>query len=214
MSWWVALLFFSIYLALSIGITRMRAESGIPAHDLHYIGPDYLIPAMTGTRRLGHGNLTMLSLTWFLNRAHRAHPMPHQLESFKLVDRLGVSSQKSVYALILASGIGTLVSMWVYLHIMYRAGLKDYAGIASSPLGRLLQWLTESAGRLSISADYSYSCGIHLFSYCNEDTFRLVAFPRRGICCLGYRRLEHELDVGIASDCDLYQMGDPQTWWS
>ena len=150
MSWWVALLFFSIYLALSIGITRMRAESGIPAHDLHYIGPDYLIPAMTGTRRLGHGNLTMLSLTWFLNRAHRAHPMPHQLESFKMVDRLGISSQKSVYALILASGIGTLVSMWVYLHIMYRVGLEDHAGIASPPLDRLQRWLT-----VSEPADYS-----------------------------------------------------------
>ena len=144
MSWWVAVLFFSIYLAMSIGITRMRAESGVPAHDLHYIGPDYLIPAMIGTRRLGHGNLTMLSLTWFLNRAHRAHPMPHQLESFKMVDRLEVSSRQSVYALVLASVIGTLISMWVYLHIMYQVGLKDHSGIASPPLDRLQQWLTVS----------------------------------------------------------------------
>ena len=52
------------------------------------------------------------------------------------------------------------------------------------------------------------------FSYCNEDTFRLVAFPRRGICRLRYRRLEHELDVGIASHCDLYKMDGPQIWWS
>ena len=103
MSWWVASLFFLMYLAMSMGITRMRAESGVPAHDLHYIGPDYLIPAITGTRRLGSGNMTMLSLTWFLNRAHRAHPMPHQLESLKLADRTGTSSRKSIYALVLAS---------------------------------------------------------------------------------------------------------------
>ena len=149
MSWWVALLFLSIYLAMSIGITRMRAESGVPAHDLHYIGPDYLIPAMTGTRRLGPGNLTMLSLTWFLNRAHRAHPMPHQLESLKLADRLGISSKKSVYTLILASVVGTLISMWMYLHIMYRVGLKNHAGMAWPPLNRLQRWLT-----LSEPADY------------------------------------------------------------
>ena len=67
-----------------------------------------------------------------------------------MVDRLGISSQKSVYALILASGIGTLVSMWVYLHIMYRVGLEDHAGIASPPLDRLQRWLT-----VSEPADYS-----------------------------------------------------------
>lgn len=145
MSWWVAFLFFFIYLAMSIGVTRMRAESGVPAHDLHYIGPDYLIPAMTGTRKLGPGSKTMLSLTWFLNRAHRAHPMPHQLESFKLVERTGMSGRKSIYALVLAAVAGTLISAWVYLHIMYRMGLlKAHGQMAWPPIIRLQRWMTFS----------------------------------------------------------------------
>ena len=36
--------FFAMYFALSTGITRMRVESGAPAHDLHFMGPDYALP--------------------------------------------------------------------------------------------------------------------------------------------------------------------------
>ena len=58
--------FFAMYFALSTGITRMRVESGAPAHDLHFMGPDYALPAILGSRGMGGPNLTALSFLFFL----------------------------------------------------------------------------------------------------------------------------------------------------
>ena len=55
---------------LVAAITRMRAEMGVPVHDMHNGGPDQLIRPTLGTRRLGAANLTILSMFWFFNRAH------------------------------------------------------------------------------------------------------------------------------------------------
>ena len=41
LAWWLAVLFFLIYLGLALAITRMRAELGTPVHDLHFTGPDW-----------------------------------------------------------------------------------------------------------------------------------------------------------------------------
>jgi hypothetical protein len=128
MSLWVVLLAFGIYYALSIGITRMRAESGAPAHDLHFMGPDYAIPALVGTRQLGGANLTALTFLYSFNRAHRAHPMPHQLEGLKLAERSGMNERRLALAMSLAVLAGLLVSFWIYLDVSYRFGGSGWTG--------------------------------------------------------------------------------------
>src|SRR6185436_6867173 len=55
---WIGFWFFVIYFALSLAITRMRAELGTPEHDLHFTGPDWTLSQVAGTRDLGQGNLT------------------------------------------------------------------------------------------------------------------------------------------------------------
>lgn len=62
MSLWFAVLFFVIYLAMSVTITRIRAELGPPAHDLYNAGPDLLLTDAFGTRRIGNRNLSVMSL--------------------------------------------------------------------------------------------------------------------------------------------------------
>lgn len=53
MSVWVAVIFFVVYFALITSITRMRAEMGVPVHDMHNGGPDQLMATLVGTRILG-----------------------------------------------------------------------------------------------------------------------------------------------------------------
>jgi hypothetical protein len=139
MSTWVVLAFFAIYYMISTAVTRMRAELGSPVHDLHFIGPDEMLPRIFGTRRLGPQNLTMFAYYFFFNRAYRGHPMPHMLEGFKLAERTRIDNRKLVVAMILAMALGIIATFWAHLHISYIEGGRSW--FAWRPFNRLQSWL-------------------------------------------------------------------------
>jgi hypothetical protein len=143
----ITVIFFILYYAISIAVTRMRAELGTPVHDLHYSGPDEILTRTVGTRRLGRGNLVMFSMFWFINRAYRSHPMPHQLEGFKMAERTGMSLRRVAFALMLAALLGSLAGFWALIDRGYRLGMEARAYSPSlsafgiEPYRRLDRWL-------------------------------------------------------------------------
>jgi len=146
MSVWVAFAFFSIYFALSTTLTRIRAELGPPAHDMYGSGPDHIMTMFLGTRRLGAQNLTIFSLFYWINReAYRTHPMPHQLEAFKLSYQANMKSRRLVWAIVLASALGALSCFWAFLHSAYKLGAGDRlygtTWFAREAYSRLATWL-------------------------------------------------------------------------
>lgn len=122
----LGLAFFIIYYLFSIAMTRMRAEFGFPIHDAHYPqGPDFAIWMSMGTRPLGPQNMTVLALYHWFNRTYASHPMPHQLEAFKMGERLG--ARRRTYAqiagvLLLAVVLSVLATFAVILDGFYRHG--------------------------------------------------------------------------------------------
>ena len=125
MDLWLVPLFFAIYLVLALSITRMRAELGTPIHDLHFTGPDWMLSQAIGTRDLGQGNLTAFAMCFWFNRAYRGHPMPHQLEGFKLAEQAGggVREYRRWFFWMLCCGvIGSLAGIWAMLHLNYDFG--------------------------------------------------------------------------------------------
>ncbi len=76
-----------MYFALALAITRMRAELGTPIHDLHFTGPETIMTRVAGSRAFNADNLTVFALFFWFNRAYRSHPMPHQLEAYKLAEQ-------------------------------------------------------------------------------------------------------------------------------
>jgi hypothetical protein len=79
----VSVAFFAILLALSLGITRIRAEFGTP-HEIVFVKPAKVLVTVFGTQAIGTTNLIgMESMYWF-NRGYRCHPMPNFLEAFKM----------------------------------------------------------------------------------------------------------------------------------
>ena len=143
----IMLAFFVIYYMISIAITRMRAELGTPVHDLHYSGPDQILTRVVGTRRLGRDNLVMFSMFWFINRAYRSHPMPHQLEGFKIMERTNMTMRRIVFALMLAAVLGALAGFWALIDRGYQLGMEVRASSPSlsafgiEPYRRLTGWL-------------------------------------------------------------------------
>ena len=143
----IMFVFFVIYYMISIAITRMRAELGTPVHDLHYSGPDQILTRTIGTRRLGRGNLIMFSLFWFINRAYRSHPMPHQLEGFKIMERTNMSMRRIIFALMLAAVLGALTGFWALIDRGYQLGMEvrayspSLSAFGIEPYRRLTGWL-------------------------------------------------------------------------
>ena len=131
LSLWLAVLFFAIYLLLSILVARMRAELGFFTHPMWGImAPDMLI-SLTGSRALGPKNLTILALYRWFNFGFSSHQMPHQLEALKIVDRTGMDRRKVAYSLIFITALGGILLAWVYLHIFYRVGALNGGGWAT-----------------------------------------------------------------------------------
>ena len=127
MSLWAFAIYISIYLMIVVGLTRMRAELGPPIHAIGYLTPQYMMISLLGTRRLRPGNLTMLSLMNWLSGASyasfRTHPMPDQLEAFKLAERTGIRNRTMFGVLVIASLVGILSSLILYPYAIYREGV-------------------------------------------------------------------------------------------
>ena len=122
MSVWVAAIFFGLYFAIATALTRVRAELGPPAHPVTALNfnIEEMMVNITGTRALGTRNLTALAFLFWFNQIYRSHPMPHQLEGFKLAERTGIKQKKMLLAMIVATIFGTLIAFWILLELSYR----------------------------------------------------------------------------------------------
>jgi hypothetical protein len=140
---WLALVFFAIYFALALAITRMRAELGTPIHDLHFTGPDWTLAQVVGTRDLGPQTLNAFTMYFWFNRAYRGHPMPHQLEGFKLAEQSGGEYRKWFWWMLLVGVVGALAGFWAMLHLHYQYGAlaKARGTFGNEAYARLAGWL-------------------------------------------------------------------------
>lgn len=131
MSIWACTVFVGVYLSIVLGLARMRAELGPPVHGIGYVTPQYLIVSLFGTRLLRTPNLTMLSLLNWLSGASyasfRTHPMPDQLEAFKLANRAGIRNRTMFVVLLIASIVGIESSLLIYPYTIYKTGVAANA---------------------------------------------------------------------------------------
>lgn len=147
MSWWVFGLYFAIYFPMVIGIARSRAEIGPPVHTLIYVDPGRTLVAGMGTRPFGPRNLSLMTLLYPLNRCYRANPMPSQLEALRIAERAGVRPRSMIIGMTLATVIGSFVTFWIYLHVLYDLGADNRARgwivhMGFETFNRLQSWLT------------------------------------------------------------------------
>ena len=120
----IILPFMAFFFALSVGITRVRAEFGPPAHEMAGMvnGQQFLINIL-GTRGFGFENLGVVPFFWFFSgRGYREHIMPHQLEGLKMAERARMNTKRLVLAIGIALVVGSLGSWWAGVSEMYRLG--------------------------------------------------------------------------------------------
>ena len=71
--------------------------------------------------------------------------MPHQLEGFKLAERVGMPYKRLVFALLFATALGTLSSFWAFLHIAYQTPGGVTSGTGPQTFTQLQMWLLRPA---------------------------------------------------------------------
>jgi len=146
MSWWVFLLFFTLYIIFAISVTRIRAQLGPPIHDIGGVNPQTVLLTIMETRKFNRANLITFSLFSWFNGTNRCHPMPHQLEAYKLAERTGINNKKLLWLMMLSFPIGVLLAMWIYPYTLYKYG----ATVAVDAPGQVLA--SGSAAYYSLSS--------------------------------------------------------------
>ncbi len=149
MTLWAAGIFFGLYFAIAVAVTRMRAELGTPVHDSWYAGstgPDTMMVTLLGTRRLGPNNLAVMELFYGFNRDYRNHPQPHQLEGFKMAELMRVESRSVFIATIPAIILGSFGSFLLYLIMTYRMPYAHGTHVGWESFNRLRQWMDFPTG--------------------------------------------------------------------
>ena len=143
--------FFVIFFLMAISITRVRAEFGPPSHEILALDPARLLSVTFGPRFVGAPNLTIISFYYWLNRLNVSHPMPNQMEAFKIAERTNINRRGLVYVMVLAVIVGVLASFWAFLHLMYKHGaltVHGYiVGIGREVFERRLErWINNPTG--------------------------------------------------------------------
>ena len=141
MSIWAIALFFGFYFTISTAITRLRAELGSPVHDFENSGLVEMMTSAVGTRRFGSSDLTMFSFFYFFNRTYRPHPMPHQLEGFKIAETVKINRYGILLAMLLATAVGAVASCWAYLHASYKFVELNTIWVGEEAFDNLSYWL-------------------------------------------------------------------------
>jgi len=158
MAIWIIFIFFGLYFILSIAMTRVRAELGTP-HEIYFVNPNDIMANAIGTRRLDPASMTMMSMFYWFNRCYRNHPMPNQLEAFKMAETAKISNSGLLLAMLIASIVSILATYWANLDITYRNGAIAKAGGFKSWLGwesfnRLQRWLLNPSGPDVVGISY------------------------------------------------------------
>ena len=158
MSVWAAAVFFGIFFALSLAMTRVRAELGTP-HEIFFVNPQEIMVGTLGTPRIGAQNMTGIAVMYWFNRCYRCHPMPNQMEALKMGQVTNMGSRRVVAALFLATLAALFFTYWSHLDLCFRdgavakcVGFKQWVG--GQAYGRLATWLNvpENTNRTHVNA--------------------------------------------------------------
>lgn len=132
-------LYVAAYLVFSVVLTRIRAQVGPPLHEFAFFGPNSLMNRFYGTKWISDRQATWINQIYVvMNRIHRNHPMPYQLEAMKM-GQLNNLNQRSIFVAGALITVFALVVSHFFLHVRaYRLGDYSYWAIGEHYLRMVL----------------------------------------------------------------------------
>ncbi len=140
MAFWVSAAFFVQYYLMSMIVGRIRAEMGLPTHELERLGPTVMQGNVLGPQILGKQNLTGLSMFFSFTRGIRNIPLPHQFEALFFEKKVGLNGRKLlIWSIVMVSAAQAWALFW-FLFLGYRHGL-------GADWGRWMPWASQESWR-------------------------------------------------------------------
>jgi len=141
----LTVIFFLLYFLLSLAMSRVRAELGTP-HEIYFVNPRRIMITLAGSEAFHARDLTIISYFYWFNRCYRCHPMPPQLEAFKMGESARINPRRLMWVMLFATAVSIGVTFWANLHVVYLdgasakcRGFKSWLGWES--FNRLASWL-------------------------------------------------------------------------
>jgi len=82
-----------------------------------------------GSRRFTQSTLIGLAHLWFIDRAYRSNPMPHQLETLKISERIDADRKGFIIALVVAGIFAGPMAIWAMLNHCFAIGANNTAPV-------------------------------------------------------------------------------------
>lgn len=178
----VAVIFFAIYIAVIVMITRIRSEFGFPVHDMHQMGSQQTMVRMVGSDVFDKQTLGAFSAFWWINRVFRSNPMPHQMEGMKAAGSGGRAQRSMFRAMLLAGMVAVPVCFLVFLQGYYQFGAATAkvnswgTGFGNEAFGRL-EKLMRTPAPVNMGQNYASVFGFGFAMFLAALRSRFVGFP-------------------------------------
>ena len=163
-----------LFLAFSIAMTRLRAQLGPPTHEMAFMGPNQLLVDFRGLHGVPASLITRTITTFhFMNRLHRSHPMPHQLEAMKMGERSKLNQRALFIAITIATVVGSIMGHLVHIYLGYRYVPGNSAWDTTDVISRL----TDSQKGPNTTAIVATLSGFAFVMLLDFIRFRVPGFP-------------------------------------
>jgi uncharacterized membrane protein len=120
--WWTALIFIVVAMVIFTGISRVVAESGIPALIAPMVAPDFMVWGL-GSTLLGTKAIATFSMSYIFSADIRVFLMGMVANGLKLIEGMDRRSRRYVFwAITIALFLGLTGSLWTVMQLAYRDG--------------------------------------------------------------------------------------------
>jgi hypothetical protein len=182
MSWYLPILFFTLYFLMIITFTRIRAEAGVAWGFGPNMPPHRLMTTGLGTSGWSPRDLTLFSYMQWFDLDYRCVAMPHQMEALKIGEVARMRNRQLVWIIMLATLVASLASFWALLTIYYTYGAATAkvngwrTWMGSVPFHNLSDW-TRNPKLLDPVALQAVGVGVLVTGFLNLMRTQFVWWP-------------------------------------
>jgi Family of unknown function (DUF6785)/Domain of unknown function (DUF6784) len=166
--------YIGIFFVFSVALTRLRAQLGPPTHEMAFMGPTQLLVDFQGSQGIPVSEVARIVTTFhFMNRIHRTHPMPSELEALKMGERAQLDQRFLFVAILAAVILGSLSGHLVRIYRGYRWG----APFAGGDTANVINTLVNDPRQPNLAAMVAVGIGAAIVFGLSALRFQIPSFP-------------------------------------